>query len=219
MSEQGYKKTTSDHCAFIKKFSDDDFIILLLYVDAILIVGKSISRIDRLKHQLGESFAMKDMGAAKQILGIRIIRDRKEKKLWLSQEHYIKRVLQRFQMENAKAVSTPLATHFKLSVKQSPSNEAEKLDMQWVPYAFVVGSLMYAMVCTIPDIAHVVGTVSRFLSNPGREHWNVVKWILRYLCGTASLRICFGGDKPILMGYTDSDMAGVLTLGSPLRAT
>lgn len=208
MCEQGYRKTTSDHCVFVKKFADDDFIILLLYVDDMLIVGKNISMIDRLKKQLGESFAMKDMGAAKQILGIRIMRDRNKKKLWLSQEHYVERVLQRFQMENAKAVSTPLATHFKLSTSQSPTNEAEKSDMQRVPYASAVGSLMYAMVCTRPDIAHAVGTVSRFLSNPGREHWNAVKWILRYLRGTTSLRLCFGGDKPTLVGYTDSDMAG-----------
>ncbi|CAJ2671557.1 unnamed protein product [Trifolium pratense] len=208
MSEQGYKKTTSDHCVFVRKFSNDDFIILLLYVDDMLIVGKNISNIDRLKKQLGESFAMKDMGEAKQILGIRITRDRKEKKLWMSQEHYIKRVLQRFQMENSKAVSTPLATHFKLSSKQSPSNEDETFDMKRVPYASAVGSLMYAMVCTRPDIAHVVGTVSRFLSNPGREHWNAVKWVLRYLRGTTGMRLCFGGDKPTLEGYSDSDMAG-----------
>ena len=208
MCEQGYKKTTSDHCVFVKKFSNDDFIILLLYVDDMLIIGKNVSKIDRLKKQLGDSFAMKDMEAAKQILGIRIMRDKKEKKLWLSQEHYVKRVLQRFQMENAKAVSTPLATHFKLSAKQSPSNEAEKLDMERVPYASAVGSLMYAMVCTRLDIAHAVGTVSRFLSNPGREHWNAVKWILRYLRGTAGMRLCFGGNKPTLVGYSDSDLAG-----------
>ncbi|KAL9261585.1 Retrovirus-related Pol polyprotein from transposon TNT 1-94-like protein [Drosera capensis] len=90
---QGYRKTTSDHCVFVNKFSDGNFIILLLYVDDMLIVGKDISRINRLKKQLGESFAMKDMGLAKQILGIRIVRDRKEKKLWLSQKHYIERVL------------------------------------------------------------------------------------------------------------------------------
>ena len=86
-------------------------------------------------------------------------------------------------MEKDKAVSTPVATHFKLSSKQSPSNEVEKLDMQQVPYTSVVGSLMYAMICTRPDITHVVGTISRFLSNPGREHWNAEKWILRYLLG------------------------------------
>ena len=111
-------------------------------------------------------------------------------------------------MENVKAASTPLATHFKLSAKQSLSNETEKSDMQRVPYASVVGSLMYAMVCTRPDIAHDVGTVSRFLSNSGREHWNAVKWILRYLRGTTCLKLCFGGDKPTLVGYTDSDMVG-----------
>ena len=85
-------------------------------------------------------------------------------------------------MENVKVVSTPLATHFKLSIKQSPSkNEVEKVYMSRVLYASAMGSLMYAMVCTRPDIVHVVGIVNRFLSNPGREHWNVVKWILRYL--------------------------------------
>ena len=136
------------------------------------------------------------------------MRDRKEKKLWLSQEHYIKRVLQRFQMEKAKVVSTPLATHFKLGSKQSPSNQVEKLDMQRVPYAYAMESLMYAMVCTRSDIAHVVGIVNRFLSNPCREHWNIVKWILRYLHGTVDMRLCFGGDKPTLVGYLDSDMAG-----------
>jgi len=139
-----------------------------------LIFRKDISMINRLKKQLSESFAKKNMGVAKKILDIRIMRDRQEKKLWLSQEHYVKRVLQRFQMENAKAVSTPLATHFKLSAKQSPYNETEKSDMQRFPYAFVMGSLMYAIVCTTPDIAHVVGTVNIFLSNPSRENWNVV---------------------------------------------
>ena len=66
---------------------------------------------------------------------------------------------------------------------------------------------MYAMVCTRPDIAHVVGTVSKLLSNPSRKHWNAVKWILRYLHGTVDMRLCFGGDKPMLVGYLDSDIA------------
>ncbi|PKI68086.1 hypothetical protein CRG98_011682 [Punica granatum] len=64
------------------------------------------------------------------------------------------------------------------------------------------------MVCTRPDIAHYVGVVSRFLSNPGKEHWNVVKWILRYLRGTSKLCLHFGTSKSELVGYTDADMAG-----------
>ncbi|KAL6334535.1 hypothetical protein AAG906_018034 [Vitis piasezkii] len=80
--------------------------------------------------------------------------------------------------------------------------------MRRVPYASAVGSLMYAMVCTRPDIAYAVGVVSRFLSNPGRHHWEAVKWIMRYLRGTSKLKLTFGSGKPILVGYTDSDMAG-----------
>ena len=78
MGKQVYKKTTSDHCVFVQKFSNDDFIILLLYVDDMLIVGKNASRIARLKQELSKSFAMKDLGPAKQILGVKISRDRKE---------------------------------------------------------------------------------------------------------------------------------------------
>ncbi|CAH9120743.1 unnamed protein product [Cuscuta epithymum] len=208
MSKQGYKKTTSDHCVFMQKFSDDDFIVLLLYVDDMLIVGKNASRINMLNQELNKCFAMKDLGPTKQILGVKITRDRKERKLWLSQESYILKVLQRFRMDNAKSVSTPLASHFKLSVQQCPSTKDEKKEMDRVPCASAVGSLMYAMVCTRPDISHAVGVVSRFLSNPGREHWEAVKWILRYLRGSSSLRLCFGNEKYVLEGYTDSDMAG-----------
>ena len=80
--------------------------------------------------------------------------------------------------------------------------------MQKIPYASAVGSLMYAMVCTRPDIAHAVGVVSRFLSDQGKEHYAAVKWILRYLQGTSKMSLCFGKGEPILDGFTDSDMAG-----------
>ncbi|WJZ98887.1 hypothetical protein VitviT2T_017379 [Vitis vinifera] len=79
--------------------------------------------------------------------------------------------------------------------------------MRRVSHASVVGSLMYVMVCTRLDIAYAVGVVSRFLSNPGRLHWEVVKWIMRYLRGTFKLKLTFGSEKPVLIGYTDSDMA------------
>ena len=83
-----------------------------------------------------------------------------------------------------------------------------KNEMQKIPYASVVGSLMYAMVCTRPDIAHAVGVVSQFLSDLGKEHWAAVKWILRYLQGTSKMSLCFGKGEPILDGFTYSDMAG-----------
>lgn len=64
---------------------------------------------------------------------------------------------------------------------------------------------MYAMVCTRADIAHAVGVLSRFMSNPGKEHWNAVKWFLRYLRGTSSMKLCFGTGQPVLVAYSDSD--------------
>jgi len=80
--------------------------------------------------------------------------------------------------------------------------------MQKIPYSFAVGSLMYAMVCTRLDIAHAVGIVSRFLANPGKEHWKAMKWILMYLKGTSRVCLCLGSGKLVLNGYTNAYMAG-----------
>ncbi|RVW60672.1 Retrovirus-related Pol polyprotein from transposon TNT 1-94 [Vitis vinifera] len=93
-------------------------------------------------------------------------------------------------------------------LRHSPSIDKEKEDMRRVPYASAVGSLMNPMVCTRPDIAYVIGVVSRFLSNPGRLHWEAVKWIMRYLQGTSKLKLTFESGKPVLVSYTDSNMAG-----------
>ena len=78
-------------------------------------------------------------------------------------------------MKNAKPVSTPLASHFKLTKEMCPKTQEEIEYMPRVPYSLEVSSLMYAMVFTRPDIAHVVGVVSRYMNNPGKEHWEAVK--------------------------------------------
>ena len=88
---------------------------MCLYVDDMPVAGKNMQEIKVLKKQLSESFAMKYLGAAKQIIDMRISWDRKELKLTLSQEEYIKKVLERFNMQDVKPVGTPLAGHFKLS--------------------------------------------------------------------------------------------------------
>ena len=133
MMEQGYIRCHSDHCVYTKKFEDGSYIILCLYVDDMLVAGKNMQEIKLLKKQLSESFDMKDLGAARQILGMRITRDRKERKLTLSQEEYIKKVLDRFNMQDAKPVGTPLAGHFKLSKEQCPKTEQERNQMSKVP--------------------------------------------------------------------------------------
>ena len=84
-------------------------------------------------------------------------------------------VLERFNMSKAKPIGFALPTNCKLNARQCPKGEKDKAEMRRVPYASAVGSLMYAMVCTRPDIAFAVETVSRYMSNPGREHWTAVK--------------------------------------------
>lgn len=146
------------------------------------------------------------------MLGVEIRRDKKAGKLWLSQKKYISKVLEKFNIQNAKPVSTPLAGHFSLSASQCPSTDDEIDEMSKIPYANAVGCLMYAMVCTRPDIAQAVGVVSKYMANPGKEHWNAVKWILRYLKGTKDLGILFERkhESESVVGYVDSDFAGDL---------
>ena len=124
----------------------------------------------------------------------------------------MKKVLQHFGMsEKTKPVSTPLAPHFKLSASQCPKTEEEREYMSKVPYSNAVGSLMYAMVCTRPDISHAVGTVSRYMHDPGKEHWQAVKWILRYIQKTLDVGLIFEKDDMVgqhVVGYCDSDYAG-----------
>jgi hypothetical protein len=198
MTEQGYNRCDSDHCVYFKRLENGSYIILLLYVDDMLVAGSNMQDINVLKKKLANSFAMKDLGAAKKILGMRITRDRKNRKLTLSQGKYTEKVLERFRMQNAKPVSTPLASHFKLTKEMCPKTQEEIEYMSRVPYSSAVGSLMYAMVCTRLDIAHAVGVVSRYMNNPGKEHWEAVKWILRYLRGTTTHALCFGGSDTFL---------------------
>ncbi|KAG8501609.1 hypothetical protein CXB51_003912 [Gossypium anomalum] len=130
-----------------------------------------------------EEFEMKDLGRAKKILGMEILRDRKESKFYLSQKGYIEKVLCRFNMQSAKPVSTPLAAHFRLSSALYPQSDDEIGYMSHVPYSNAMGSLMYAMVCSHPDLSYAVSAVNRYMANPGKEHWKAVQWILRYLRG------------------------------------
>nr|AAR87163.1 putative polyprotein [Oryza sativa Japonica Group]AAU89150.1 integrase core domain containing protein [Oryza sativa Japonica Group]ABF98081.1 retrotransposon protein, putative, Ty1-copia subclass [Oryza sativa Japonica Group] len=209
MLSHGFKRSEFDSCVYIK-FVNGSPIYLLLYVDDMLIAAKSKEQITTLKKQLSSEFDMKDLGAAKKILGMEITRDRNSGLLFLSQQSYIKKVLQRFNMHDAKPVSTPIAPHFKLSALQCASTDEDVEYMSRVPYSSAVGSLMYAMVCSWPDLSHAMSLVSRYMANPGKEHWKAVQWIFRYLRGTADACLKFGRIDKGLVGYVDSDFAADL---------
>ena len=111
----GYKRCEYDCCVYVKSLDDDSSIFLLFCVDDMLIATKSMIEVNKLKSLLSKEFNMKDLGAAKKILGMEIHKDRASRRLWLSQHSYVKRVLEKFNMDNAKPVSIPLANHFRLS--------------------------------------------------------------------------------------------------------
>ena len=123
-----------DSCVYLKMKKDQVVVYLLLYVDDMLIASKSVQDIQELKQKLNSEFEMKDLGEAKRILGMAIVRDRKNKKLFLTQSSYLKKVVQKFNMHQAKEVSIPLGQHFKLFADQSPSTPEEANDMATIPY-------------------------------------------------------------------------------------
>lgn len=110
---------------------------------------------------------MKDMGDANYVLRVKILRDRSKRLLGLSPKTYIKRILERLHMHYSKPIDTLIEKGRNLSIDSCPKIDEEKKQMAKVPYASAVGSLMYAMMYTRPDICFVVGLVNRYQSNPG----------------------------------------------------
>ncbi|GJZ35815.1 retrovirus-related pol polyprotein from transposon TNT 1-94 [Tanacetum coccineum] len=168
------------------------------------------SEIEYTKGLLRKEFDMKELGPCRKILGMEIVSDRGNRTLKVSQSGYVHKILNNYRMNNGKSVSAPLGAHFKVSLKDCQSNDLDVERMSKVPYANVVGSLMYLMVCTIPDIAYAVSIVSRYLANPGKNYWEAVKWILKYLKGTADVGLVYGRDQGKHVdvdGFVDADYA------------
>ena len=149
---------------------------------------------------------MKDLGELHYCLGIRIRRNREERSIALSQTNYIDNVLTRFGMMDCKSVATPMDPGLRLTKSTKEEAPEETMQMKAVPYLEAVGSLMYIMLGTRPDISFAVGVVSRYSSDPRPEHWTAVKRIMRYLRGTRDLALQYVGGGPVVpIGYSDAD--------------
>jgi len=204
----GFKQNVEDNCVYAK-FKNGKYIFLILYVDDILLASSDVGLLQETKKFLSSKFDMKDLGEASYVLGIEIHRDRKKGVLGLSQKAYIEKVLERYNMHKCSASPAPIVKGDRYGDFQCPKNEYELNQMRSVPYASAVGSLQYAQVCTRPDLAFVTGLLGRFQSNPGVEHWKLVKKVLRYLQGTKSLMLTYKrSDSLQIVGYSDSDYAG-----------
>ena len=132
-----------------KKASGSVVVFLILYADDILLIGNDVPTLLNVKQWLGKCFAMKDLGEAETILGIKIYRDRSQRLLGLSQEKYIDKVLKRFNMVDSKKGYLSLQQGVILSKKDSPSTKEQREYMSKIPYASAIGSIMYAMLCTM----------------------------------------------------------------------
>ena len=199
----GFISSPNDPCLYTRK-TPAGIMIIALYVDDLLIFGNLKSDIGSIKSELSKRFEMKDLGPAKTILGIRISRDRINRKLFISQHDYASEVLKRFRMENSRTVSTPMDKSI-FNLLYATGKELETS----VPYRQVIGSLIYLVSCTRPDLAFTVHRLSQYLETTRQHHWTALKRALRYLHSTKHLGILYDGSRGTeAIGYSDSDFAG-----------
>ncbi|GKE12050.1 retrovirus-related pol polyprotein from transposon TNT 1-94 [Tanacetum coccineum] len=154
MLSNRFKCSSYASCVYYRSYAPGEYIYLFLYVDDMMIACKSKAEIGSTKSLLKKEFDMKELGEAKKILSMEIVRDRSRKILRVSRSEYISKILNNFRIDNRKSVKMPLGGHFKLSLKDYPLRDYDVERMSKVPYANAVGTLMYLMVCTRPDIAY-----------------------------------------------------------------
>ncbi|CAM8948091.1 unnamed protein product [Rhodiola kirilowii] len=191
----GFKLNQADKCVYSKFDDSGNGVIICLYVDDMLIFGTDQTQVDLAKDFLSSNFAMKDMGEADVILGIRIKRENKS--IALSQSHYIEKVLKKFNYLNCSQVNTPMDPNVKLL-----PNTGEAVSQ--LEYSQVIGCLMYAMMSIRPDIAYAVGKLSRYTSKPSTQHWEAIRRVLKYLKGTMNYGLVYAGFPSVVEGYTDA---------------
>ncbi|GJZ33972.1 retrotransposon protein, putative, ty1-copia subclass, partial [Tanacetum coccineum] len=189
-----FSQNPDEPCVYLKA-SRSNVAFLVLYVDDILLMGNSVTMLKEVKSWLCKYFSMKDLGEAAYILGIKIIRDRSKQLIALSQSAYLEKILKKFRMENSKKGYTPMMEKLDYRKLQGVKTPTEVQRMQRVPYASAIGSIMYAVRCTRPDVAFAQNLCSRYQRNPGEIHWTAVKTILKYLRNTKDMVLIYGA-KP-----------------------
>ena len=200
----GFTCCTADPGTYYK-ITGDTIIILLIYVDDALFMGSNKAQLLNHKKKFMKWWESRDLDEAKEYLGMRITRDRKAHTITLDQIHYVKKVVKCFGQENCKEVSTPLPTGY------SPRpNEGNTNPTLWSCYQSVIGSLLYIMLGTRPDIAYSVIKMLQFFANPSEEYLQRALYIVCYLLSTTDLYIWYSvsGNQNGLIAYSDTDWAG-----------
>jgi hypothetical protein len=227
MIELGLHPLLTDDSVYIKTWpipgsgGQKDLIIVVTHVDDMLVCGPNPTLIAEFKKQLSKIFQMNDLGPVTYFLGVRIIRDRKNRTIQLIQDAYIRKIIGRYKLEDSKPTSTPMQQGIQLAPN---TEQASKADIE--EYQSKMGSITYLAIQTRTDIAFACSVLSRFLTNPSKDHLNAADHLLRYIKGSADLCIQYGGPSQSknlelrgyynksgnLHGYSDSDFAGDIEL-------
>ena len=192
--EYGFQHNVADKCIY-SKFTENYGVIICLYVDDMLIIGTNMDGVQDTKKYLSSQFKMKDLNEVDTILGIKV--KKHNGGFALSQSHYIEKVLTKFKHLNIKEANTPYDVSSKL-VENSGRTVAQ------IEYASAIGSLMYAMHCTRPDIAFSVCKLSRFTINPSVDHWKAIGRVLGYLKRTINYGLFYNTFPSVVEGYSDA---------------
>lgn len=201
LSSMGFKPLHSDQCIFqypYKKF------YLALYVDDLLIISNDTELIAEFKQKISTHFPMKDLGLAKNILGMEIVQS-KPGEISVSQTNYINSILERFKVTDMIPKQIPLPTGTNLNKSQNSQ------EMKKYPYQQAVGAVMYCMIASRPDISYAITYLSQFNSCYDKSHWNAIKHLLGYLKTTKHLKLTYHYQQEFkLLGYSDASWGSSL---------
>ena len=208
LSQLDFTASIQDECLFTKKSENAIEVLVYLWVDGMVILGLQKDYCENFKIKVTERFQFSGYGDSSWFLNIKIERTENEKKL--SQEAYVEKLLEKFNMSESKTLETPFDVSLKLSKLDSPETGSnEHREMQSCDYRSIMGCLNYLALTSRPDIAHEANLLSSFVQNPGKRLWNAAKGCLRYLIGTKSEKMVFRkSEKLELTGFSDSDWAG-----------
>jgi len=170
-------------------------------VDDILVASEDTDWINEIKQKLMGDFDIKDLGVASYCFGLEIHQGNGE--ITLSQSGYIKDILVKYGMEGCNPVSTPSEVGPNRPADCKVGSESK----QW-PYRELIGSLLYLVVGSRPDLANTVSRLAQFVNDPHAEHWAAAKRVLRYLAGTVDLGLAYSKTGDSMFGYSDADWGG-----------
>ena len=200
MEELGFTRLSSDAGIFIYR-KDGALVVVIVYVDDCLFCGKDKALVAKLKANFMKRWECRDLGETKEFLRMRIIQ--KAQSIHLDQTAYLEKVLQRFGMQNARIATTPLPAGYKPNV-----NTDEVSPQLRQRFQTVIGSLLYIMLGTRPDIAFAVTMLAQFSANPSQEHLDKALYICRYLLGTKNYALIYDGKSQLgLIACVDADWA------------